>query len=988
MIEKILLSLLCVGFLINSANAAAAEIPKSLLLWYKFDDAKGNIVTDAAGNGYDGTLYGSESWGQGINEGCLQLEANSYVKIPNGLLQGLNSITVSAFIRAKSADVNQWIFGFGSDDKKYLFVTARNHSGRYRGAITVGSWRSEQGVEAGALDINQWRHIALVINGDTNEAILYQDGVEIHRNTNVSLVPSDLYSSNNDYTGYIGKSFYAPDPYFTGDIDDFRVYGRALNAEEILSLYHEIHHYYVENDRDSLTLGDISTVVDDLTLPTKGEYGSTISWKSGDESIVGSDGRVTRPIEGEKDAVVTLTAVLSLGKITHTKEFHATVLEDNLKNNLAAAAGNLSLGLTSVVTGDLDLPVSGDYGTGISWTSSDLSLLESDGTVHRPGVGEGRKPLLLTAAITLEGLQTVKNFNLEVLDEYAGYIMAYYKEGGTNVSDALHLAYSEDGLNWTALNGNHGVLFPLIGSRHIRDPFVFRKQDGSFGLVAADNNSDSIYIWDSKDLLKFKNERLVKMNNEGIIIETPQVIYDHKLAEYKIIWSGAGVVYANTTKDFKHCSASAPFFGGDYPVEYTEINTSNIPDGAICSSVVPVTRLELEKLKNKLLPVDIAYVEEMEITSIKGEKPVLPSSIEVKLTNGKTETMNVEWDLMEPKLYANVGSFTVEGTLIDSFDYPNPLIEQRADPMVYKHTDGCCYFTASYPDYDRIIMRKAQTIAGLKDAEEVVIWKAPKTGPMVQHIWAPEIHFINGKWYIYVAAAPHHNRWHINTFVFECADEDPLTGDWKLKGEMVTDHSGFTLDATVLMHQGRQYVIFAEKPSSSNIYIAEMENPWTIKGKQVLIAKPEYAWETVRENVNEGPAVIKNEGKIYVAFSAAATDENYRIGLLTASETSDLLDPDSWEKTPYPIFSTNYETSEYGPGHNFFTTAEDGVTPINIYHARPEKVTTDPLYTPNRHARAQRVFWNYDGTPNLGVPGHRFDVKSNRAKIRVNIVEQ
>jgi len=101
------------------------------------------------------------------------------------------------------------------------------------------------------------------------------------------------------------------------------------------------------------------------------------------------------------------------------------------------------------------------------------------------------------------------------------------------------------------------------------------------------------------------------------------------------------------------------------------------------------------------------------------------------------------------------------------------------------------------------------------------------------------------------------------------------------------------------------------------ICMLQHPDPWTIKGKQVLIAKPEYAWETVRENVNEGPAVIKNEGKIYVAFSAAATDENYRIGLLTASETSDLLDPDSWEKTPYPIFSTNYETSEYGPGITF-----------------------------------------------------------------------
>ena len=86
-------------------------------------------------------------------------------------------------------------------------------------------------------------------------------------------------------------------------------------------------------------------------------------------------------------------------------------------------------------------------------------------------------------------------------------------------------------------------------------------------------------------------------------------------------------------------------------------------------------------------------------------------------------------------------------------DYGNqPWILQRADPYVYRHTDGTYYFTASVPAYDRIILRRSQTLKGLSDAEEATIWKKHETGHMGNHIWAPELHFLEGKWYIYFAA--------------------------------------------------------------------------------------------------------------------------------------------------------------------------------------------------------------------------------------------
>ena len=82
-----------------------------------------------------------------------------------------------------------------------------------------------------------------------------------------------------------------------------------------------------------------------------------------------------------------------------------------------------------------------------------------------------------------------------------------------------------------------------------------------------------------------------------------------------------------------------------------------------------------------------------------------------------------------------------------------PFIEQRADPYVYRHTDGSYYFTASVPAYDKIILRKSDTLFGLKDAEEICIWKKHESGDMSEHIWAPELHYLDGKFYIYFAAS-------------------------------------------------------------------------------------------------------------------------------------------------------------------------------------------------------------------------------------------
>jgi GH43 family beta-xylosidase len=303
-----------------------------------------------------------------------------------------------------------------------------------------------------------------------------------------------------------------------------------------------------------------------------------------------------------------------------------------------------------------------------------------------------------------------------------------------------------------------------------------------------------------------------------------------------------------------------------------------------------------------------------------------------------------------------------------------PLVSQRADPFITPRTNGIYYLTGSVPEYDRIALRGAATLAGLPAAAETVIWRRPATGTMAGHIWAPELHRIDGAWYVYFAAGDSDDVFRIRTYVLESRLDDPLdVSGWTLKGKVQTEWDGFTLDATTFAHRGRRYLVWAQSEPeiavNTSLYIARMANPWTLATKPTRITTPTKSWEIQGYKVNEGPAVLVRNGRVFLTFSASATDARYCMGLLTADADSDLLDRGSWEKTPDPVFVTDEETQRYGPGHNSFTVAEDGVTDVLVYHARDYRdITGDPLYDPNRHTRLQRVYWHPDGTPLFGVP--------------------
>lgn len=299
----------------------------------------------------------------------------------------------------------------------------------------------------------------------------------------------------------------------------------------------------------------------------------------------------------------------------------------------------------------------------------------------------------------------------------------------------------------------------------------------------------------------------------------------------------------------------------------------------------------------------------------------------------------------------------------------NPLVPQRADPFIYRDGQtGCYHFTATVPDFSALEIRSSCTLAGLKTAKAVQVWQKKASGPMSANIWAPELHRIDNVWYLYFAASRADAPFHIRMYVLSNPAADPTQGSWREEGELKTQLDTFALDATTFAHQGKRYLLWAQQDVAqtynSALWIAEMDGPVRIKSPMVKLSEPTLPWEIQGYKVNEGPAVLVRNGRVFVTYSASATDHRYAMGLLWADANADLLNPASWKKQPEPVFATNAALQRFGPGHNSFVLAEDGKTDVMVYHSRDYRdLQGTPLTDPNRHTRLRVLLWDANGFP-------------------------
>ena len=304
-------------------------------------------------------------------------------------------------------------------------------------------------------------------------------------------------------------------------------------------------------------------------------------------------------------------------------------------------------------------------------------------------------------------------------------------------------------------------------------------------------------------------------------------------------------------------------------------------------------------------------------------------------------------------------------------DVPVALVPQRADPQIYRTESGHYYFIATAPKFDRIQLRSSPSLLGIGSAEEVTIWEKHESGPMSENIWAPELHRFNDTWYIYFAAGEKGVGGSIRMYVLANESADPMQGEWKELGLVRTARDSFSLDATVFEHKGQRYLVWAQRDPegtmNSALYIATLDSPTQVGALEVEITRPTLDWEIQGYKVNEGAAVIIRNGKIFISYSASATDHRYAVGLVWADVDANLLDKNSWNKSPEPIFFTNEKLKRFGPGHNSFTLADDGKTDVLVYHARDyAELQGTPLTDPNRHTYIRELGWTAEGFPDFG----------------------
>lgn len=684
--------------------------------------------------------------------------------------------------------------------------------------------------------------------------------------------------------------------------------------------------------------------------------------------------------------------------------------------------------------------------------------------------------------------------------EPVAYLFAYFL-GNAADQERLSYAISTDGYHFKALNGGKAVWQSSVGTGCIRDPYIFKGEDGLWHLLATDMKS-SLGWSSNRNLISAKSTDLVHWFDESLIeiankypnmmncdrAWAPQAIWDPEKESYMIYFAARvpgtddrTIMYYAYSKDLMKLDTTpalllAPksghdaidsdiiFENGKYYMYYKDETTKGIflaeaehasgpyqETKKISEGDLGVEGPNIYKVigKNEWLLMSDAYgngyyvmqkttdlenfttvsrdaysfdftprhgyvipINADQYAALTGAyggaslKPYntgvrnvsvsgssnsvqMPETVTAEYSDGGTMQLPVEWnaDDLAKLSGAAAGTYSVRGT-VKAADYANPFITERADPYVVRGGDGSYYFTASYPaygnvnkGYDRIILRQSNTVAGLAKAQEKTIWQAHGSGIMAKHIWAPEMHYIGGKWYIFFAAGSSSDIWAIRPYVLRC-DGDPMTGTWTECGQMQASSGdtdsfrSFSLDMTYFENNGKHYLIWAEIKGDSSLFMAQInpDEPWKLISKPILLTKPEYSWELVNNRVNEGAAVLKSNGKVYVFFSASGTGSEYCVGRMWADENADLMNTASWHKEKNPVLSSADLNGESGPGHNSFVVDENGNLLI-VYHARPSShdsktcgtYSSDPLYDPCRHTRIRQIYIDADGVPNIAL---------------------
>lgn len=304
----------------------------------------------------------------------------------------------------------------------------------------------------------------------------------------------------------------------------------------------------------------------------------------------------------------------------------------------------------------------------------------------------------------------------------------------------------------------------------------------------------------------------------------------------------------------------------------------------------------------------------------------------------------------------------------------NPLRTPGPDPYVVR-ANGTYYYTQTLGD--RIALWSTPAMSRLAQATSTTIFVPPPIGPNSRDLWAPELHRLDGRWYVYYAAGDGASTSSDayasqRMFVLENDGVDPMQGTWVDRGRLRgPDADAWAIDGTVMEYAGERYFVWSGRAyptdPDQHLYVARMTNPWTL-GPRVAISNPDLAWERAgRAGVNEGPQVLRNPaGDLFLLYSAnGCWTDDYALGMLALRTGGDPLNAADWVKSERPVFAKNAAGGAYGPGHNAFFESPDGTQTWVVYHAN---ATAGQGCGDTRSTRMQAIAWRADGTPDFGTP--------------------
>lgn len=295
--------------------------------------------------------------------------------------------------------------------------------------------------------------------------------------------------------------------------------------------------------------------------------------------------------------------------------------------------------------------------------------------------------------------------------------------------------------------------------------------------------------------------------------------------------------------------------------------------------------------------------------------------------------------------------------------FSNPVIASGADPWVLRWKDH--YYISQSRRGGSIWVNRSEKLSKIGENNWVKVWSPPANTPYSRGIWAPELHYLRGEWFIYFAADDGTNANH-RMYVLRGTSQNPQD-PFVFHGKVAAPSDRWAIDGTVLKMPGdKLYFIWSgwegATNGAQNLYIAPMSDPLTISGERVCLSRPEHDWEMHGwPDVNEGPEPLWNGNKLFVIYSASGSwTDYYCLGQLTWTG-GDPLDSRSWIKKPEPVFCAT--DSIFGPGHCSFVKSPDGKENWIVYHSAQEKGSGW-----RRKINMQRFLWGADGSPNFGTP--------------------